>query len=189
MRVGYGQTEASPGICLGERGEFQANFLGRPVGCDVRIDDRDQLCFTGSNAHRARFVDGQFVEYFDVPREVETGDRVSSLAGGYRFEGRLDNRLSLANGTYLNPQTHELAVVETVDAVRDAVLSMDEDGYVNCFVDVSVPLDENLKADVRDALSSITEYVESIRCLQDDSLDRNKKGEVQRSRPVDCSAP
>ena len=47
LRAGYGQTEASPGIALGEPGEWEANLLGRPVGCQVRLDDQGALSFAG----------------------------------------------------------------------------------------------------------------------------------------------
>ena len=39
LRVGYGQTEASPGITLGGPGHWPgAGYLGTPLGCETRID-------------------------------------------------------------------------------------------------------------------------------------------------------
>jgi acyl-CoA synthetase (AMP-forming)/AMP-acid ligase II len=32
LRVGYGQTEAAPGVCLGAPGDWRAGAIGQPVG-------------------------------------------------------------------------------------------------------------------------------------------------------------
>ncbi len=55
LRVGYGQTECSPGVTLGRPGEWeQDDFLGRPLGFEVMLGPPDEeggreLLVRGSN--------------------------------------------------------------------------------------------------------------------------------------------
>jgi acyl-CoA synthetase (AMP-forming)/AMP-acid ligase II len=61
LRVGYGQTEASPGIALGAPGAWRAGTLGRPLGCRVRVDADGVLAFRGPNACLGLWEGGRLV--------------------------------------------------------------------------------------------------------------------------------
>lgn len=119
LRVGYGQTEASPGITLGDPGVWRANYLGRPLGCDVRIDDTGELLFQGENACIGRWAsDG--LQPLDPERWVATGDRAEERDDGFYFQGRTDSAFKLANGRMVHAGTIEARLKESVEAVRDA---------------------------------------------------------------------
>jgi long-subunit acyl-CoA synthetase (AMP-forming) len=96
LRVGYGQTEASPGLLLGSVGEFVPGLIGRPVGCQVRLSSNDELEFTGPNACLGHWSDG--IALAQTDRWVETGDIAWKEGDRYFFLGRRDDQVRLENG-------------------------------------------------------------------------------------------
>lgn len=121
LRVGYGQTEASPGIALGTPGHFPPRYMGRPVGCQVRISDDGTLQFRGPNAHCARWHDGQ-MSYTEPERWVDTGDRVRRTKDGYFFEGRADTTFKLANGRSVTASVWEGRLQTRLPGVEHALV-------------------------------------------------------------------
>jgi len=105
LRVGYGQTEASPGISLGEVGAFSSGCMGIPVGCEVRIEPDGLLQFRGDNACLGYWVDGEFVPEKSDWRS--SGDLAEWTPDGLRFIGRADDRFKLANGKMVSPSLIE----------------------------------------------------------------------------------
>ena len=101
LRVGYGQTEASPGICLGEPGEFCAGWLGRPLGCSVRVDEDGVLAFAGPNAALGEWTDAGLV-VLDPERWVRSGDLACASEDGFLFQGRLADCFKMTNGRFLS---------------------------------------------------------------------------------------
>ena len=79
LRAGYGQTEASPGITMGQPGEWKANLLGSPVGCQTRVDAQGVLAFQGANACLGVWQNGALTR-LPAERWVVTGD--TRTAGG-----------------------------------------------------------------------------------------------------------
>jgi long-subunit acyl-CoA synthetase (AMP-forming) len=112
LRVGYGQTEASPGITLGEAGVWRANYLGKPLpkplGCDVQINAEGVLEFRGANACIGTWSKEGFVP-FPPNRWHSTGDIVETsndaACEGFVFVGRNDDNFKLANGRFI-PAVH-----------------------------------------------------------------------------------
>ncbi len=123
LRAGYGQTEASPGVTLGDPGAWRAGALGRPVGCAVRVDADGVLAFRGPNACLGFWRDGALAA--EPPdRWVRTGDLARAEADGtYTFEGRLSDSFKLENGRFVAAAAVERAVCERWPAVADAMLS------------------------------------------------------------------
>lgn len=123
LRVGYGQTEASPGICLGEPGAWRAGALGRPLGCAVRLDADGVLAFRGPNACLGEWRDGALLPA-DPDGWRRTGDLARAAAdGSYTFEGRLADSFKLANGRFVAAAAVEAAVRARFPDVREALLS------------------------------------------------------------------
>lgn len=119
LRVGYGQTEAAPGICFGEPGAWRAATLGRPLGCEVRLAPSGELEFRGANACIGEWRDGRFAP-LDPDRWVATGDLARREADGtYTLTGRATASFKLANGRLV-----EAAAVE--DALRTALVEVDD---------------------------------------------------------------
>jgi long-subunit acyl-CoA synthetase (AMP-forming) len=123
LRVGYGQTEAAPGIALGEPGEWRDGILGRPLGCEVRIDDDGVLAFRGPNACLGEWRDGALVR-LPPDRWVRTGDLARRETDeSLTFEGRLAHGFKLANGRHAATAEIERAILARVPALRDVLLS------------------------------------------------------------------
>jgi acyl-CoA synthetase (AMP-forming)/AMP-acid ligase II len=123
LRVGYGQTEAAPGITIGAPGEWRAGLLGRPLGCDVRIDADGVLAFRGPNACLGEWRAGTLTR-LPADRWVRTGDLARCEAdGSYTYEGRLAHCFKLANGRHVPAAAIERAVIARFPTVQDALLS------------------------------------------------------------------
>ncbi len=101
MRIGYGQTECTPGIMLGQPGFFAANYLGFPIGCEVRQDANDVLEVKGSN------VSDPDIEWWN------TGDVVIRHEdGSYSLKGRVGRSWKWSNGRMFHPEPEEQLLSE-----------------------------------------------------------------------------
>jgi acyl-CoA synthetase (AMP-forming)/AMP-acid ligase II len=128
LRAGYGQTEASPGITLGAPGAWHAGALGRPVGCEVRLDADGVLAFRGPNAHLGVWhaaADGAGALLVEPPgRWVRTGDLARAAPDGtYTFEGRVAESFKLENGRFVPAAAVEARVRARWPHVTEALLS------------------------------------------------------------------
>jgi long-chain acyl-CoA synthetase len=110
LRVGYGQTECSPGVTLGKAGEWQYDdFIGRPIGCDVRLGAEDEyggneLQVRGTNVATGILQEGDLRPIAGPDGWLSTGDLVvPTKDGALRFSGRMDERFKLDNGRMVNP--------------------------------------------------------------------------------------
>ncbi len=103
LRVGYGQTEAAPGITLGQPGHWRPFDIGHPLGCDAWIDDTGQLCIIGPNACLGWWRGGR-LERRDPSAPLRTGDIVAHnpQTQTLTFLGRADHRFKLRNGRMVN---------------------------------------------------------------------------------------
>ncbi|MDX1931354.1 MAG: class I adenylate-forming enzyme family protein [Capsulimonadales bacterium] len=130
LRAGYGQTEASPGITLGEPGYWPGpNYLGRPIGCAVKTDRDGVLAFCGENAcHGLWDPERGLQAVFGTPGEIgtwrTTGDIVRQMAvtGDLFFVGRSDDTFKLANGRRVAAGQMEMRLTLICEGVSDAVL-------------------------------------------------------------------
>jgi long-subunit acyl-CoA synthetase (AMP-forming) len=115
LRVGYGQTECSPGVTLGRPGEWERDdFLGRPLGCELVLGPPDEeggreLLVRGSNTALGS-LDGDTLKPVVGPDGwLATGDlALPTEDGGFVFQGRSDERFKLDNGRMVNPAPLEL---------------------------------------------------------------------------------
>ncbi len=118
LRVGYGQTECSPGVTLGEPGVFRPGGLGRPVGCEVRLSGEGELLVRGPNLSPdavASATDGWHA----------TGDLArQELDGSYTYLGRRDSTWKLPNGRLFFPEGLE----QSLSSPGRAVLLVEGNG-------------------------------------------------------------
>lgn len=119
LRVGYGQTEASPGIALGDPGVWAPNYLGRPLGCTVRISDEGELLFQGQNACIGQWSDDG-LHPLDPERWAATGDCAERRNDGLYFQGRTDSAFKLTNARMVHAGPIEARIKEGIDDVHDA---------------------------------------------------------------------
>jgi acyl-CoA synthetase (AMP-forming)/AMP-acid ligase II len=181
LRVGYGQTEASPGITLGSRGDFSPYYIGKPVGCEIRTTEKGELEFRGPNTHRTSFPPDEPPVRHEVPRWVSTGDLVTQGSDGLYFQGRRSDRFKLANGRFIRPNKIESLVRETFDGVAEVVLTKtDVNSFVLC-VDTSTRSARDLQPLVEEEFDLLAPHLEDVLSLEAADLSRNAKGEFQRS--------
>jgi len=122
LRAGYGQTEAAPGITLGPPGRWAANYLGRPLGCDVTVADDGELLFEGSNACIGVWRRHEGLDRLDPDRTVRTGDLVRREGDDLFFEGRKDTAFKLSNGRLVRAGAWEGRLKSTYSFLHDALL-------------------------------------------------------------------
>ena len=121
LRVGYGQTECGPGVSLGDPGDFRPGYLGRPVGCAIRLTAEGEIVVMGPN-----------VCLPTGSGERATGDRARPDGdGGYLFEGRCAGGWKWSNGKRFFPETLTLSLPEEVVLLKapdDAVVIVGIEG-------------------------------------------------------------
>ncbi|TAE30315.1 MAG: long-chain fatty acid--CoA ligase [Candidatus Kapaibacterium sp.] len=130
LRVGYGQTEASPGITLGAPGVWAANYLGKtlpkPLGSDVRINADSVLEFRGANACIGAWTRARGFEALPPERWHSTGDIVQTsndaALEGYFFVGRSDDNFKLANGRFIPAVHWEASIQAAFEEVRSCMI-------------------------------------------------------------------
>ena len=178
LRVGYGQTEAGPGIMLGEPGEFHGAFLGRPVGCSVRIDDDGVLAFRGASACTGVWQDGA-LQSLDSERWQRTDDLVSLDRGAYTFLGRLSMTFKLANGKLVHAPQLEARIRQLIPRIAEIVLASADGIGIDARYSThdTEPVDEQ---EIRRALGSLQMYLRSTTCVATETWPRTAKGEIDR---------
>ncbi len=179
LRVGYGLTEASPGISLGAPGEWEENLLGAPVGCAVRIADDGELLFRGPNACIGTVNEGE-IQLLDPKRWQATGDRAAEDAGRLFFLGRKDLSVKLDNGRWFHPGEWEAAICARFGGVESALVLADDDGRrlvaVVCMRDGLSPT----LTDLRDLFGGLQNRLVEVRERASHALPRSGKGDVDR---------
>lgn len=109
--VGYGQTEASPGIALGRPGAWTERTIGRAVGCETRIDSNAHLLCRGDNVCDAVWREDMGIVPLPAGRWLDTGDLVTERPDGtMAFVGRADHAFKLGNGRLVNAPELEHAL-------------------------------------------------------------------------------
>lgn len=178
LRVGYGQTEASPGIMLGHPGEFSDSLIGRPVGCDVRIDDDGVLAFHGPNVCSGIWVN-RAIESLDSDRWQRTDDLVSVDAGVYTFRGRASQTFKLANGRAVHAPQFEAALRQACPRITDVVVTSEAGRSLDVLYSThdSLPIPD---ADIHRVLGGLSAYTGRMRCVSVDAWVRTAKGEIDR---------
>ncbi len=121
LRVGYGLTEAAPGVALGPRGEWAPHYLGRPVGCSVEIAEDGELLFEGPNARVGIWRDGG-LDRADSDRPVHTGDLVERRGDDLFFRGRTDDAFKLSNGRLVQAGALEAELKTRFPEFHDALV-------------------------------------------------------------------
>lgn len=124
LRVGYGQTEASPAIALGEPGDLRPGGIGRPLGCETRIDPDGVLAFRGRNRCLGFWEHGRLVcDSLTQDGWHRTEDVVETLQdGSLRFLCRADDGFKMDNGRMVDAGRFEERLLSTDPGVRSCWL-------------------------------------------------------------------
>lgn len=182
LRVGYGQTEAAPGICFGEPGEWRPRWLGRALGCAVRRDDDGVLAFRGPNACIGEWRDGTLLRLApDTWRR--TGDVVQATAdGGWTFEGRASDTFKLANGRMVDAAHWEAAVRAAAPAIDEVVLHTPDGETLAITCSLHTDAETPSRAILCTALGPLGDRLGEVCVVPSESWSRTLKGEVDRRR-------
>ena len=178
LRVGYGQTEASPGIMLGHPGEFRALLIGRPIGCDVRIDDDGVLAFRGLNASEGIW-EGRRLHPLEPDRWQRTEDLVSVEGGVYTFVGRAEMSFKLANGRLVQAPQLEASLRHRFPRITDVVLTTTGGDAIDVLYSThdAVPVGED---EIRRVFGGLNAYLRSVTPVSIDAWVRTLKGDIDR---------
>ena len=180
LRVGYGLTEAAPGVALGPPGTWNAHYLGRPVGCSVTIADDGELLFKGPNACVGLWRDGS-LDRADPDRLVPTGDLVERDGDDLFFRGRKDDSFKLSNGRLVQAGAIEGDLKTTFPELSDAMVFTPNNTDVAVALCVSNPSTQCPSADdVRDVLGPLGERLVWTTAIPPTSWATLSKGAVDR---------
>ncbi|WP_263785791.1 AMP-binding protein [Salinibacter grassmerensis] len=181
LRAGYGQTEAAPGIALGAPGEWAAHYLGRPLGCQVRVAEDGELLFEGPNAHVGVWRRHEGLERRAPARTVRTGDLVRREGEDFFFEGRKDTAFKLSNGRFVQAGTWEARLKSEFPGLHDALL------FTPAGTDIAVALcvdpsasKEPSEAAIRDVLGRLGHRLAGCIQVAPQNWSQGNKGTVDR---------
>jgi acyl-CoA synthetase (AMP-forming)/AMP-acid ligase II len=196
LRVGYGQTEASPGITLGDPGDWSWREIGRAVGCEVRLRSDSHLLCRGPNVFAASWDPSTGFAELAPNRWIDTGDLVEpGPRGSLRFVGRSDRATKLANGRLVDAPRLELAIVQAVNGAAYASIQSTDDARltVDVFIDhrggsLADDIVARVKAEAARTLGATHKIVDQIRVLPLAEASRDTKGAPRRVETRDGSA-
>ncbi|MFB6273115.1 MAG: AMP-binding protein [Salinibacter sp.] len=181
LRVGYGQTEAAPGITLGPPGRWAANYLGRPLGCTVTVADDGELLFEGPNACVGVWRRHEGLDRLNPDRTVHTGDLVRREGDDFFFEGRTDTAFKLSNGRLVRAGAWEGRLTSEYPFLHDALLYTPDSTDLALALCTDRPPDEcpSLKA-LRNALGPLGPRLAEVTSISPDDWIQRPKGTVDR---------
>lgn len=185
LRVGYGLTEAGPGVALGPPGTWEAHYLGRPVGCSVHVADDGELLFEGPNACVGFWRDGT-LDRADPGRTVATGDLVERRGDDLFFRGRKDNAFKLSNGRLVQAGALESDLKTEFPELHDALVFTPNgsDVAVALCLPPSASADAALQA-LPDVLGALADRLVWTTTVPPDAWSTHAKGAVDRSTMTD----
>lgn len=188
LRVGYGQTEASPGITLGEPGVWQDHYLGQALGCKTRISAEGVLEFRGENAHTGLWTEQGLVRYA-AERWVNTGDYVKAsidtTAKGYIFVGRADDTFKLANGRFIPVPEWEMMLRSRLEGCTEVMIFSHDSERCTVYLafrnEIPMQTIERLRESVLEYLPISKDLLDEVCIIPLDKWLYTPKGSTNRS--------
>jgi acyl-coenzyme A synthetase/AMP-(fatty) acid ligase len=185
LRTGYGQTEASPGITLGEPGIWEAHYIGNPLGCLTQIDEEGQLLFAGENACLGFWQEGA-LHRLDPKRWVATGDIVREQENGLIFLGRVDDAFKLANGKRIQAGPIESCLKAKFPAIREALLTSRDGETLTLCVGLAPGVECPPFPALLDCLGAIGGRLHLVRVMPEGMFVHTAKGSLNRKATIEA---
>ena len=123
LRVGYGQTEASPGILLGAPGEWATQYIGQPCGTEVSVASDGELRFRGKNQCLGFWDDNTGLELLPNGQWISTGDLVDAADNKFYFRGRKRDWFKLNNGRGIPAGKIEIELKSKLSGIDECLLT------------------------------------------------------------------
>ncbi len=177
--VGYGQTEASPGVTLGSPGEWIPGAIGRPVGCEVRVDEGGRLHVRGPNVSLGAWTP-QGLLRLRSDRWLDTGDLVERRGGELIFLGRVDNNFKLANGRMVNAAELEDEIRRSDPRMIDCAIVTADTFTFRVYAAMKDPHDQADDAAIARILGNLADRLDRVVTLPDHARVRTNKGALDR---------
>lgn len=185
LRAGYGQTEAGPGISLGEPGVWCGGYLGQVLGCRTRVNSDGVLEVRGPNVCIGHWTKGR-LQRLDPDRWLNTGDvvRAATVGGpdGLVFLGRADSNIKLSNGRLVEVGLIEDAIMRAVPGVREAWIASPDGHTLMVGVVVAAGAEMPERGVVAACLGPLADRFGGLVRLDQRTLPLTGKGAVDRSR-------
>jgi long-subunit acyl-CoA synthetase (AMP-forming) len=181
LRAGYGQTEAAAGVTLGEPGQWSANFIGEPLGCEVRIDQGGALHVRGPNVCLGFWNrQDRTLQQLSPHRWINTGDLAAPSGDGLRFLGRADHSFALDADRRELAGPWESLVRDRFPGVEEAVLYSRDGRSIELGLSMRPPADLPEPAAVRPLLGPLADRLRGVRPPPLGGWPRTTKGDVDR---------
>jgi acyl-CoA synthetase (AMP-forming)/AMP-acid ligase II len=176
LRVGYGLTEASPGLFLGAAGDFSPFYIGESTGFEWKISSEGELFFRGDNSFTAIWK-GECI-FQEENCWVPTGDIVRREGSKFYWIGRKDFSFKLKNGKMFFPEKEELFLKSKLDWMQECCFFLDiEENLVLLYESVL----DNRESEIRKILPSF--LANEIRIYKSlGPIPLNSKGSIDRSK-------
>jgi tyrosine ammonia-lyase len=182
LRVGYGQSEAAPGICLGEPGDFTAaGYLGKPLGCEVRLSKSDTLQFRGANCHIGTWGAEGFTPA-DSTQWQDTHDIVTlSPTGDLLFVARADDNFKMANGRFIESALLEAKLRGQFPHLGDALLYSLDGTHLTLAITGAMPT----ITEIQTILGACGPLLAQTQIMHENNIKRTPKGDISRQATVE----
>ena len=179
FRVGYGQTEATPGILMGEKGEFYPNYLGKKIGINVKIK-KSNLFFKGENAFRERILQGKILSY-KKNRWVNSNDICKTINNKFFYIGRSDFSFKLKNGKMIYVEELESNVIKELRLIYP--IQFGENNLLGIYL--MIDKKEEMKKDL--IINILPDYIKSekIKIIFVSEWSKDSKGNLNRKKMIE----
>jgi acyl-CoA synthetase (AMP-forming)/AMP-acid ligase II len=179
LRVGYGLTEASPGLALGRPGDWIAYGLGRAVCGEVRLSREGTLQFRGPNACLGVWSEGR-LDQLESNRWVETGDLAEIRDGEIYYRGRADDRFKLANGRWIVASDCERRILRGFPSIDEALVFTPDGEHLAIAWTCSAAATRPDSARLREAMGPPGNFVRWELSIPRATWQRSPKGDIDR---------
>lgn len=175
LRVGYGQTEAGPGISIGEEGEWEENYVGRPL-CNISFKEDHELVYSGENVYQYEIQNGEIIA-LEPYRWVESGDILYFIDHKLYFEGRKTEHFKLKNGKWFYPSKMENFLKKEL-GLKHILFLPDQ----NNDIIIVLPKSQKIADIIFEYISNIQPYISHVLYVNEDEFAKTPKGDIDRKK-------
>lgn len=177
LRVGYGQTEAGPGISIGKEGDWDENYVGE-ILCEVSFGRDGEIFFRGENVFQYELKEGNIHQY-NAERWVATGDLGFAIDNRLYFEGRKSHIIKLKNGKWFNPVVLEEQIKKDLQ-IDNFVILHEEDLIL--VVDSNPRVAGLADTILNSYMHGLKPYIKDTVFLSKENFFKTNKGDFDRNR-------